>query len=275
MLSLLFNTLEQTIMFMPLAMSIYLSFQILKVSDLSLDGGFVLGAAVFARCVTDDISTSLAYIFAICIGIASGALLAAIQYRNRISDLLSSIVLSLMLYSLNLNIMERPNLDLSDFQDESGYDKIIYLFCSICFMFYLFRYSKTGLALRAFGDNYFMLNKLGVNAEKYRFYGLMISSGLIAGCGAMTANNYGYCNIDMGIGMALTSLSTVIIGKRVVDIFQVKSVVHNLLLSCFIGSYIYLFILNSLLSLGVSPVNFKIITGAIIIFSLFFAKKPR
>ncbi len=259
-------------MFMPLSIAVYLSFQILKLSDMSLDGGFVLGGAVFARALMMGLSPFASFLCTIVAGMISGGVLAAMQYRNRINDLISGIVLSLMLYSINLNIMERPNLDLGDFRDENGYAMIIYLVCCLLLIVYLFRYSGIGLTLRAFGDNYAMLNRLGVNAEKYRFWGLMISSVLVAGGGAITSSTYGYCNIDMGMGVALTALSTVIIGHRIVSIIPIKNIVYNIVFACLIGSYTYFLILNSLLAFGISPINFKIVTGVIIMTALILAK---
>lgn len=273
MLTLLLNTLEQTIMFIPLSIAIYISYRLLKLSDLSLDGSFVLGGAVFARTLIVGTSPFISFSYALIAGLISGAILAALQYRNRVNDLISSIVLSLILYSINLNIMGRPSLDLGDFRDNNSYLTITYLiFCSLIII-YVFYSSKIGLALRAFGDNYTMLNRLGINAEKYRLFGLMLSGGLVSGSGAIAVGTYGYCNVDMGVGVALTALSTVIIGKRMMAFIKLNNIVATILFSASLGSYIYFLILNSLLMWGISPVNFKLVTGIIIIIALLLAKR--
>src|SRR5262245_7778958 len=102
--------LEQSCLMFPLVLGIYLSFTVLKIADLTVDGSMVLGAAVFARLMTSGVHWLLAMLTALGCGALSGVATALIQRRNRIDPLIAGILMAFILNSLSLVVMRRPNI---------------------------------------------------------------------------------------------------------------------------------------------------------------------
>lgn len=124
-----------------------------------------------------------------------------------------------------------------------------------------------GLSLRAFGCNPHLLKKLGKNPAIYLGIGLAISNMLSALCGVMTAQLSGYADIQMGLGMALTAIGAVVIGKKLLSGI-IKSDQFSAITgacSCFLGAFIYFLILNVLFNMGLNPIYLKLFIGIILV----------
>jgi putative ABC transport system permease protein len=274
MLMTLLDALQQSFIFIPLTLGIYLSYQLLQVTDLTPDGTFVLGAAIFARMLTSGFNEFTSFIAALIGGALAGIGVALLQRYAKINSLIASILAVFMLYSVNFAVMERPNIGLLNYATvlsnlQNGntmlFNSSLLLFAVLLTVaLALLIRSRLGLSLRAFGSNRNLIPKLGNNPTFYLIIGLAISNALAALCGVFTAQINGYADIHMGLGMALTGIGAVVIGCKLVRSLFTKSPAFNLkadLIGCFVGTYLYFFMLNLFLKLGLNPIYLKLVLG--------------
>ena len=285
---LLLNTLQQTLIFLPLAFGVYLSYDILMVTDLTVEGTFVLGAAVFARCVTAGCNQLISVLIALLSGAIVGVLVTIMQRVAKINSLIAGILATFMLYSINFGVMNRPNISLLNshiflqhLQDYFPHQLVLFLLLFIvalsAALIYFLR-SQAGLCMRAFGNNPHLLKKLGKKPAFYLGLGLATSNMLAALCGVMTAQVSGYADIQMGFGMALTAIGAVVIGKKIVTGLFSRSGRFNALLGmmgCLVGAFTYFLILNGFLILGINPVYLKLVIGLVLVIFLSTAQYTR
>ena len=273
---LLTNTLQQTLIFLPLAFGVYLSYDILMVTDLTVEGTFVLGAAIFARLTTLGLNQFLSVLLALIGGALIGIFVAVMQRVAKINSLIAGILAVFMLYSINFAVMNQPNISLLNdtifLQHLQDYHStlltlfLVGLTGLLTSLLALFLNSQCGLRMRAFGSNPHLLKKLGKNPAFYLGLGLATSNLLAALCGVITAQLDGYADIHMGLGMALVAIGAVVIGKKLISGFC-KEKFNPLigLLGCFIGAFIYFFVLNSFLMLNINPIYLKLILGFVLV----------
>jgi len=272
--------LSQLFPLLPLALAVYISFFILRATDLTLDGSFVLGAAVFAKMLELNYTPTIAGITALLAGTLSGTGVALIQRKQKIDSLLAGILATFVLLSVNLLIMGRPNISLLtkvtllsnginaselDINILSGaYSSILCL--GVC----LILVTRYGLLLRAFGDNANLLHRLGKNVETHRICGFALTNSLAAASGCLTAQTIGYADIGMGFGLTLTALGAVILGQQILQKFSPKQLLHGMqaFSVCLVGVAFYLLATNGLLRLNLSPIYLKMILGLILIMFL-------
>ncbi len=249
-MNIILDIFQQSFILFPLILGIYISYKVLNVTDLTVEGSFVLGAVVFAKLTTELVNPLLAMFSAILSGALSGIIVALIQRHNKIDSLIAGILMIFMLYSINLQIMGVPNLTTYDHITVNTYFSYLFshyhefifsaIFAIVCFIlvFVLFK-TKLGLNLRAYGDNYRLLYKLGKNPEKYRLIGLAISNALAAVSGSLTCQIYDFADINMGFGIALSAIGALLIGIQIIKkIFKHNnySVVIDSL-ACFLGVF--------------------------------------
>jgi putative tryptophan/tyrosine transport system permease protein len=287
MFDLLFAVFAQSLTFIPLAIGISISYHILRATDMTIDGSFVLGAGVFARLITEHYSPPVAALLAIASGGCAGMLTAFIQRKGRIDALLAGVLATFVLASLNLVIMGRPNIGLLgkptlvDFafakSDYFGYGIVAIYTLLLAGLIYCLLYSRLGLILRAFGDNPQLLKRLGKNIEIYRMLGFSLTNVLAAASGCLTAQTIGYADVGMGFGMTLTGIGTIILGQQILT----RVIKHKLFrtglefFACFIGVILYYFTFNLLLYLDMDPIYLKMLLGMILIIFLRAAVKPK
>lgn len=273
---LLLNTLQQTLLFLPLAFGVYLSYDILLVTDLTVEGTYVLGAAIFARLVTSGVNQTASIIFAILGGAVVGILVTLMQRVAKINSLIAGILAVFMLYSVNFGVMNQPNISLLNnhifMQYLQDYHAHLLLFVLMALTLvltlalFIFLKSNIGLSLRAFGCNPHLLKKLGKKPALYLGLGLATSNGLAALCGVMNAQLDGYADIHMGLGMALTAIGAVVIGEKLVShIFKAGFNPIVGLIGCFVGAYLYFLIVNAFLSFNINPIYLKLVLGFVLI----------
>jgi putative ABC transport system permease protein len=273
MITILSSSLEQALILLPLVLGIYLSYSILKVTDLTVDGTYVFGAALFAKTI--HLGLGVALISSILGGAIVGAIVGYMQRHNKVSDLVVGILGCFMLYSVNLQFMGRPNLSTLGMPTILSYMNLenwiiplgivsIILASSLTFLLN----SRLGLFLRAFGHNQKLLSILGKSPEKYRLIGLVISNSLAALSGSLTAQINGFADINMGFGIALVSIGAVVIGRHILIKHGGSFVASKEVISCFIGVLLYFLALNLLLNTSINPANLKFILGAILFLSL-------
>ncbi len=276
MIGLFIATLTQALTLIPLALGINLSYTILRATDMTIDGSFVLGAGVFAQLVSLGVSPYLAFLAAMLAGALAGAFTAFLQHKGKVDALLAGILSSFILYSVNMAIMGRPNINLLNspslfstaFAQNNlmGWSAVCALVLILALGFYALLQSRLGLYLRAFGDNPKLLARQGLNIETLRTLGFGLNNLLAAASGAITAQIIGYADINMGVGMTLVGIGAIILGQHLI-LPCIKT--HYLrtrteLLSAFIGIAIYFFILNGLLRFNINPIYLKLMLGVLL-----------
>lgn len=286
MLDLLFAVLTQSLTFLPLALGICISYSLLKATDMTLDGSFVLGAAVFAHFISLGVSPPLAGLAALLAGSSAGIMVSLIQRGGRVDPLLAGVLATFILTSANLIIMGRPNINLlsqhtlvSDaFAKSDLYGwMVIAAYCSvICLASCILIRTRFGLMLRALGDNPSLLQRLGTPIENYRIAGFAFTNTLAAAAGILTAQTVGYADIGMGFGMTLTGIGAILLGQQLIRL-MIKSANPRVLmefLSCTVGVVLYFFAINTLLRFDINPIYLKMILGLILILFLRTAVNP-
>lgn len=280
MASVLLDALTQSLTFFPLALGISISYTVLRATDMTLDGSFVLGAAIFAKLITLGYPPLFAFLSAIVAGMLAGVMVSLIQYGGKVDSLLAGILATFILVSLNLLIMQRPNINLLsqvtlvsaafDKSELMGWSVVAAFVVGMSFFIYYLLTSRLGLILRALGDNPHYLKQLQKPIELYRISGFALTNALSAIAGALTAQTVGYADIGMGTGMTLTGIGAILLGQHVVKFF-IKTAALRIIFeitACYVGVYIYYFAMNGLLRLHVNPLYLKMILGFILILFL-------
>lgn len=270
-------SLEQGFAYALVALGIVISFRILAFPDLTVDGSFPLGGAVAARLITEGVSPIISVFMAIIIGFLAGCCTGLLNTKLKINSLLSGILMMTILYSVNLRIMGRSNIQLLTVDtlitplenlQMNRFIPIIIFFVIVAlaskFLIDMFLHTQIGFAMRATGDNEQMIRTLGVNTDNVTILGLGISNGLVALCGALVAQDQGFADIGMGIGMIVAALAAIIIGEALVG----KKTVMRMTLAAIVGSVIYKLIISVGIRLGLAPTDLKMATGLMVILSL-------
>lgn len=271
------------------AIGVYFTFRVLAFPDLTVDGSFPLGGAVAGILIIDGYNPWLATIAALCAGMCAGLGTSLLNTKLRINGLLAGILMMVALYSLNLRIMGRANIPL--LREVTVFDQFSKLLgirtgveLSIIFMVILvaaaliilnwFLRTEIGLALRATGDNEQMVRGLGTDTNMMTILGVSIANGLVALSGALVAQNQGFSDVGMGIGMIVLGLASVIIGE---GIFRPRGVTA-ILLAVVGGAFAYRLFVGIALQLGLRPSDLKLTTAMLVIIVLaipYIRKKMR
>ena len=198
------NALEQGLLFALVSMGVYITYKILDFPDLSVDGTFPLGAAISGSLLVSGVNPWLSILIAAAGGLIAGAITGLLHVKLKITNLMSGILVMIGLYSVNLRIMGKSNVSL--FNTENIFKNlkisnivlifIIVLICKV--LLDLFLKTKKGMLLIAVGDNEQVVSALGVNKNRIKVLGLMISNGLVALAGALTAQYQGFADVQMG-----------------------------------------------------------------------------
>lgn len=266
------SSIEQGLLFLPLVIGLFLSFRILNLTDLTVDGTFVLGAAVFAKLFLYSNSLALSLIMAILAGVVCGMLVSYLQKDQKMSSLIAGILMGFMLYSVNLQVMETPNLSLLVVSDELQILNSLqkYLVLALLMLLILLFRSSLGLKLRAFGDNSVLLKRLGVSSFMMQSVGLCLANALASLSGALTASAHGYADLHMGLGVALTGIGIVSIGQHLC-LYVARPQGFHIgfeLLALLVGVFLYFMALHTLLFIGVDPSHLKLFLGLVLILAL-------
>lgn len=258
------------------AMGVYVTFRVVNLSDLTVDGSFTLGAAVTLRLITFGCNPIIACGIAVLAGACAGIVTGILSSHWRMPVLLASILVLTSLYSINLRIMGKPNLALA--QAYSWGKAGTFLLCvavvlAVLFLFYFFLTSQVGLALRAVGNNARVAPAYGINVHHFKLAALALSNAIIAFAGSFFAMVQGFCDIGMGIGTLVAGLAAVIIGEVVIG---AKSVWSSLL-GCIVGSITYRLLIGYALSVqcvGLQPSDVNIITAIFVLLMMKLKSLP-
>lgn len=277
-----------------LALGIFISFRIFDFPDITAEGSFTFGAATAATLIVGGVNPLLASLAAFLAGMVAGAVTGIIHTRFKINPLLAGILVMTALYSVNLHVMGKSNMPLlsettvftwienlsatiSGADDRTmliGWDVAtkdlwLLLFCFlaiVAFSLILWWFFKTniGTAMRATGDNDQMIRALGVNTKAMIIIGIALSNGFIALAGAMLAQYQGFADVQMGIGMMVWGLASVIIGEAIINDNSVGFVIIGAVL----GSVLFRLLVAIALRWGLNPNDLKIITALFVFIAL-------
>ncbi len=281
---LLTNMFEQGFLYGFLGLGVLITFRIFRFPDLTAEGSYPLGGAVVASLLVAHVDPFLATLLAALSGALAGVATALIHTRLKINNIISGIIVMTAIYSVNLRVMGRANTPLLDsrsvFGDVAGWLSTAGLpdppsaMLNIAFLLVLlvlvslalvaFLKTDLGLAVRATGENETMIRSLGVNTNNTKVLGLAISNGIIALSGALVAQDYGFADIGMGIGVLVTGAAAVLIGEAIFGDGSVERWVPAVI----IGVIIYRLLVALALRLGLQPNDLKLITAALLLVAL-------
>ena len=290
-MTLLIGALTLGLILALLALGVYVSYRIFNIPDLTAEGSVTLGASVAAALMIDGYNALLATAAGTVAGAIAGATTGILATKCKINPLLSGILVMTGLYSVNLHVMGRSNLPLlevktlasitedwgvrlagnADFdvagwavsvRDASILLGVLLFVILVCFLLYLFFRTDMGTAMRATGDSPDMIRALGVSVDWATIFGLAMSNGLIALCGALIAQYQGFADVQMGIGMVVLGIASVIIGEALVG----SRAVGLLITGTVMGSVLFRLLVAIALRWGLSPNDLKLIT-AIFVFA--------
>ncbi len=268
----LLTSLEMGLIFSIMAMGVMLTYKTLKISDLSVEGTFPLGAFIFARLITMGMGLGSSMVLSF-IGGALGGLVTYILFKKfNIDALLSGILTMTALYSLNLRITGSSNVALFDqptiFNTSNIPMTLILLAIVLVIKLFLDWFFKTekGYLLKTTGDNQKLVRSLGQNPNKFILLGLMLANALGSLSGAIMAQYQGFADIQMGTSMIVTALASIIIGDTFFrNISKIKDTTRAI-----IGAIIYRAISGIAIHYGLEPGDLKAITAFIVVVFLVY-----
>jgi putative ABC transport system permease protein len=259
-----------------MALGIFMSMKIFNIPDITTDGSYTLGAVVTAVMLTQHISIWLIIPIVLLSGAVAGIGTAIIHTKFKIDALLAGILVMTALYSINNVILTRSNLPLIDTKNifssvhlfaNSNYNSLFIVSAIITIIAAIKSYllkTDFGIAMRATGNNSAMVRALGVNDNKMKIFGLAISNALTAFAGFLITQNQFYADINMGIGIVITGLGSVLIADALKNVFKINSLTKQLIL-VIIGSVIFQLVLAITLAIGVNPNLLKLTTAMFVL----------
>lgn len=278
MLDLVLSTVSQGLLWAIMALGVFLTFRVLDIADLSVEGTFPLGAAVAATLIDAGHSVWFAMLIALIAGCIGGTVTALLTTKLKIPALLSGILTMIGLYSVNLMIMGKANIPLlraetvfTLTEDLFGVSSVVATLIVgliattvVGVIMYWFFGTVLGTAIRATGCNPQMARAQGINTNVMVILGLLISNGLVALSGALVAQSNGFADVGMGTGTIVIGLASVIIGEV---LFGTRSF-KNWLISVVLGSVVYRAVIAIVLELGMPPNDLKLFTAVLVAIAL-------
>ena len=270
-----------------MAIGVYLTYKILDIADLTVDGSFCTGAAVFVVLFTGGTNLWLAMLASVVVGMVAGLVTGLLHTFCGIPAILSGILTQLGLWSVNMAIMgmkatvainvtspetlDKLLVSLRFVQDVAKGTRPIYrhpifvvgVFTAVLILIlYWFFGTELGCSLRATGSNGNMARAQGINTDVAKVLGLMLSNGLVALSGALLAQYNSASEINMGRGAIVIGLAAVIIGEvafsKIFRNFALK------LLSVSIGAVIYYIVIQAVLAMGLNPNYLKLLSALVV-----------
>lgn len=277
MSDLIISTVAQGLLWAVLAMGVFITFRILNIADLSVEGSFPLGGAVAAVLLAEKYNPATAIVVAGLAGMLAGAMSGLLHTKLKIPALMAGILTMIALYSVILRVMGKANLSLLN--TDTVFNSIeflqlspnmttfvvgLFIAVAIPLWMYWFFGTEIGMAVRATGNNPQMIRAMGVNTDDMFLLGLVLSNGLVAVSGAFIAQDNGFADVGMGSGTIVIGLASVIIGEVVFGSRNFK----NSLISVVLGSILYRIVIAVVLYLGMPPNDLKLFTAILVAIAL-------
>lgn len=269
------GTITEGLIFALMVLGVYITYKILDFPDLTVDGSFVLGAAVLTRCISEGLGIAMSMLLAIFAGGIAGYVTGYIHTKFGITNLLSGILVMIALYSINLRILGRANVNLFTvnhlFSQGNSLVKVIAIVLITKLLLDLFFKTHYGYLIRLVGDNPNLIESFGLDPQVYKRSGIVIANALVALSGAILAQYQGYADINMGTGMLIMGLASIILGEAICT----RAFPVMLSTAAIIGSVFYRYALALTLKIGFAPSDLKMITAFILLGILIVNNKRR
>src|ERR1700739_3964762 len=259
-----------------MSLGIFITMKIFKIPDITTDGSYTLGAVLTAILLTHHWSAGISIPIVLIAGAIAGTLTGIIHTRLKIDALLSGILVMTGLYSINLTILGRSNVPLLDvpslFSKLQMFATPLYNNLTIGIIFitlitiivaYVLR-TDFGIAMRATGNSASMTRALGINDNKMKIIGLAIANALTALSGYLVSQYQNFTDINMGIGIVITGLGSVLIGDALIKWWNITSIMGSLVI-VLCGSILFQLVLAFTLSIGVDPNLLKLVTASFVL----------
>lgn len=277
------SAIAQGLIWGIMAIGIYVTYKILDIADLTVDGSLCTGGATCVILLVNGCPMWLALICSILVGMLAGLITGILITKLKIPAILAGILTQLALYSINLHIMgfgttsfSKSNLPISvdkySLLVSSRYVRelslrnpiiitILFVIIVIAILYWFFG-TELGCSIRATGANQFMARSQGINTDKTKVIGLVISNSLVALSGALLSQYQGFADINMGRGAIVIGLAAVIIGEQIFD--KVFKNFALKLFACVLGAIIYYLVIQFVLKLGLSTDDLKMLTAIVV-----------
>ena len=259
--------------FLPLAMGTFLSLRVFNLPDITTDGAFTLGAAGSVLGLLAGWPPVLTLLVAMLLGTVAGSITGMLVARLRLNALLSGLLVMTALYSVNLGIMGKPNIPLvgqAEGYFPSGHTLMHGLLLAlapaalITFGLWSLLRTDAGLALRASGSNPGMAEAVGIDTKKMQVRGLALANGLTALSGALAAQLQGFADINMGMGMVMVGLASVMMGEAFASLRNAQPL--GLRLAAIAGgTLLFRLLLAVALAAGIEPIYLRLLTSVLVL----------
>ncbi len=272
-MSMIVSSIGQGLLWAVLGVALFLTFRILNFPDMTVEGSFPLGASTAVAMIAHGIDPFIATIAAFLVGTIAGLITGLLYTKGKIPILLSGILVMTATLSINLRIMVSANISLLNqksifsikilqhlpkYFDSVFLGLVIIAVITAGLIFFL--QTELGQAFIATGDNPNMAQSIGIQTDRMTIMGLMLSNGLIAFGGAVIAQNNGYADINMGIGIIVIALASIIIGEAVFG----ELTLNERLVAVIVGSILYRLVLLAVLRLGFSTNDINLISAIVL-----------
>lgn len=273
----LLGVLEQGLIYAILALGVYITFKILDFPDMTVDSSFPLGAAVTALMISNGIDPLWSLPASLLAGALAGTITGVIHVRFHVDDLLSGIIVMTGLYSVNLHIAGRSNVQLFSFDTLfknpliSGLPTGVQAYAPVIVLALLtllvkllmdgYLATRSGFLLRATGDNPTLVASLAKDSGRVKILGLAIANGLVALAGCVMCQYQRYFDISMGTGTLVLAVASVIVGTQLLRGLRFLKATTAVVL----GSILYKACVALALSLGLSPFDLKLVTAVLLL----------
>ena len=253
------------------AIGLYISYKILDIADLTVDGSICTGACVLAMLMSKGVNVFVCILAAFVAGALAGAVTGLFHTAMGIPPILAGILTQLMLWSVNLKILGKANVSISArkypvlLSSLNNINAIVVsvIFCAVIIVgLYLFFYTEIGFSLKSTGDNEAMSRAQGVNTSLNKVLGLAISNGIIAVSGALLAQYQGFADINMGRGAIVIGLASIIIGLSVSLRIKPNFVVS--LIGVVGGGIVYYLVYTFVIFLGLDTDLLKMLSAIVV-----------
>lgn len=282
MLKFIINVVEQGALYGILSIGVLLTYRIIGVSDLSVEGSFPLGAVVSAIIIINGGSAWLGLAASLVAGLLAGAMTGLLHVKLKISSLLSGILVMTGLYSVNLMIAggrsnlpllrEKTLFDTVWLKDLGAPEMIVKYYRLILLLIIVFVIkfivdwilsTKLGYLLKVTGDNEGLVTVLGHDVGRVKIIGLAISNGFVALSGGVAASVGRYYDVSLGVGMIVMGLSSVMLGLLLLGNTKAKLTTQAL-----VGAIVYRLIVALAIRFGMEPQHMKLVTVIIFLVAI-------
>ncbi|MDO4633236.1 MAG: ABC transporter permease [Eubacteriales bacterium] len=261
-----------------MAIGVYITYKILDLADLTVDGTMCTGGAVCIMMMLSGHSAAVSLLCAFLAGMLAGLVTGILHTAMGIPAILSGILTQLSLYSINLRIMDsKANQAISvdkyplivslryiknvAFFKNTIFVTAIFIVCIVVLLYWFFG-TELGSAIRATGSNQNMSRAQGINTDMMKIIGLMISNGIVALASGLYAQYQGFADVNMGRGAIVIGLAAVIIGEVIFGKFAKNFALK--LLSVAVGAILYYLVLQFVLWLGLNSNDLKLLSAIVV-----------